>query len=121
MPDGELSVFRNRKIGVIPQAHTALRSLTVLENVMLPASLYVKDRQELTNYQKKAEQLLECTGIAGLRDAWPNELSGGELRRLSIARALMMSPGVLMADEPTGDLDDENTRKVLKLLREYAK
>ena len=59
-------------------------------------------------------------GIAHLQDVYPNELSGGEMRRLAIARVLVMKPGILLADEPTGDLDDENTRAVLALLRRCA-
>ena len=70
--------------------------------------------------EKRALELLERVGIAKLRNACPNELSGGEMRRLAIARALMRSPSVLLADEPTGDLDDENTAAVLTLLRQCA-
>ena len=67
-----------------------------------------------------ALELLERVGIAALRDAYPNELSGGELRRLAIARALLRKPAVMLADEPTSNLDDENTHAVLHLLRQYA-
>ena len=67
-----------------------------------------------------ARALLEEVGIDGLAGVWPDELSGGERRRLAIARALVMQPGVLLADEPTADLDDENTRRVLQLLRKCA-
>ena len=115
LEDDARSRLRNERIGVIPQGQTALRSLTVLENVKLPCLMYgaaVKDEE--------AVALLERVGVAHLRDTYPNELSGGELRRLAIARALIRHPGVLLADEPTGDLDDENTREVLQLLREAA-
>ena len=71
--------------------------------------------------EKYATELLETVGIAQLSEAMPNELSGGELRRMAIARALMNKPSVLFADEPTGDLDDENTALVLSLLRDTAK
>ena len=70
--------------------------------------------------EQRAMALLDQVGIAHLRDAWPDELSGGELRRMAIARALMMDPDILLADEPTADLDDENTKIVLTLLRECA-
>ena len=100
---------------MIPQGQTGLHALTVLENVKLPCLMYgvpVDDGE--------AEALLEQVDIAGLRDAYPSELSGGEMRRLAIARALIRRPGILLADEPTGDLDDENTKAVLSLLRHTA-
>ena len=90
----------------------------VLENVLLPKLLY--GRRDAANVSY-AKELLETVGIAPLMDAMPNELSGGELRRMAIARALMNKPSVLLADEPTGDLDDENTALVLSLLRDTAK
>lgn len=67
-----------------------------------------------------AMELLEQVGIPELASSYPNELSGGEMRRLSIARAMLRNPGVILADEPTGDLDDENTHTVLRLLRKAA-
>ena len=73
-----------------------------------------------SNLTARAEDLLEQVGIAALRDARPDELSGGELRRLAVARALIMDPGIVLADEPTADLDDENTKTVLSLLRRCA-
>lgn len=115
MDDEERSRVRNGGIGVIPQGQTGLHSLTVLENVMLPCLLYGDEAP-----QERAEELLERVGIRSLAHAYPNELSGGEMRRLAIARALIRRPGVLLADEPTGDLDDENTRTVLSLLRQAA-
>ncbi len=118
MPDKELSEFRNKNIGIIPQGSTALPALTVLENVLLPRLMYGKSDDSARKY---AMELLEKVGIAGLSEAMPNELSGGELRRMAIARALMNKPSVLLADEPTGDLDDENTALVLSLLRDTAK
>lgn len=118
MPDRELSAFRNKNIGIIPQGSTALPTLTVLENVLLPKLMYGERSGSALHYAMK---LLEKVEIAELREAMPNELSGGELRRMAIARALMNQPSVLLADEPTGDLDDENTALVLSLLRDTAK
>ena len=115
LEDAALSALRNRSIGVIPQGQTGLHSLTVLENVLLPCTMYGNAPDE-----NRALELLERVGIAKLRDACPSELSGGEMRRLAIARALMRKPSVLLADEPTGDLDDENTTAVLTLLRQCA-
>lgn len=120
LPDAELSRLRNRQIGMIPQGQTGLRALTVLENVLLPARMYPADRDDASGGLSRAQTLLEQVGIGHLRDAYPDELSGGELRRLSIARALIMDPGAVLADEPTADLDDENTRTVLSLLRQCA-
>ena len=116
LEDRERSKLRNTAIGVIPQGQTGLHSLTMLENVKLPSMMYEKEPCS----DAWAEGLLARVGIAHLRDVYPNELSGGEMRRLAIARALVMKPGILLADEPTGDLDDENTREVLSLLRRCA-
>ena len=115
LPDAALSRLRNAKFGVIPQGRSAVDTLTVLENVLLPQQL----RGEKGD-AKGALRWLEALGIANLRDARPAELSGGELRRMAIARALAGNPEVILADEPTGDLDDENTAAVLSLLRKAA-
>lgn len=116
LPDVSLSRLRNQKIGVIPQGQTALHNLTVLENVLLPCALYSGD----DNAAERAGDLLEQVGIAHLASARPASLSGGELRRMSIARALICQPEVVLADEPTGDLDSENTDAVIALLRQAA-
>ena len=115
MDDKRLSALRNAKIGVIPQGQTGLASLSVLENVMLPFYMYQKG-----DIEKKATELLASVGMAELKNAFPTELSGGENRRLAIARALINDPDVIFADEPTGDLDDENTKTVLEILRAAA-
>lgn len=115
MPDEELSCFRNQNFGCIPQGQTAISSLTVWENVLLPYTLY---REEAPD--EYAEELLELLDIAELRNVMPSHLSGGEMRRMAIARALVRRPKVLFADEPTGDLDDENTRTVLSVLKQKA-
>ena len=115
MDDGKRSRFRNLNMGVIPQGQTGLQSLTVLENVLLPCRMY--GNEVSADY---AKGLLERVGIGELASSYPNELSGGELRRMAIARALINRPKILLADEPTGDLDDENTHEVLSLLRETA-
>lgn len=117
LSDKDLSRFRNKNIGMIPQGSTALPSLTVLENVLLPTLMFDKRDEETSGY---AMELLKKVGIAELSEAMPGELSGGELRRMAIARALVNKPAVLLADEPTGDLDDENTAMVLSLLRDTA-
>ena len=116
LDDEERSQLRNRNIGLIPQGHAALLSLTVLENVVFPTILY----GESSAFEERAKELLDKVGLADLADAKPNELSGGELRRMAIARALIMKPGVLLADEPTAGLDAQNARKVHELLRQAA-
>ena len=115
LDDKTLSRLRAERIGVIPQGRSAIDTLTVLENILLPAKLY---RRALP--VSDAKQWMEPLGIAHLQDARPAELSGGELRRMAIVRALAQRPDFLFADEPTGDLDDENTHLVLSALRDYA-
>ena len=116
MKEEERSRLRNDRIGLIPQGHTALRSLTVLENVMLPFVLYHRE----TPPEDRAKELLQKVGLFGMKDERPNALSGGELRRMAVARALLMKPEVLLADEPTAGLDDENVELVMELLRSAA-
>jgi len=115
LDDKAFSRLRSEKIGVVPQGRSAIDTLTVLENILLPAGLYGKPLPV-----EAALQWMERLGIKQLGDARPAELSGGELRRMAIARALAQSPDILFADEPTGDLDDENTRLVLSALYAYA-
>lgn len=117
MDDGALSQFRNEHFGVIPQGQAALQSLTVLENVLLPCTLFQDSSPQA---EERAMSLLEETGIGDLKNVRPAELSGGEMRRMAIARALIRNPDVILADEPTADLDDENTKTVLKLLKAVA-
>ena len=115
MSDKELSRFRNLHMGVIPQGQTAVHSLDVRENILLPFTFYGDVPDE-----KQAQELMERLDIAHLAAAMPSELSGGELRRMAIARALVRRPELIFADEPTGDLDDENTAEVFRVLKEYA-
>ncbi len=114
--DEELSRLRNERIGLVPQGHTALRALTVLDNVLLPSILYTKDEAPAD----RARELLASVGLGDLADAAPTELSGGELRRMAIARALLMDPAIVIADEPTAGLDSVNATAALTLLRDAA-
>lgn len=116
LKDGPLSRLRNAKIGVVPQGRSAVDSLTVRENILLPGVLCGGRPREAD-----AARWMEALGVAHLASALPAELSGGELRRVAIARALTQAPGVLLADEPTGDLDDGNTALVLSILKDAAK
>ena len=116
LDDVSLSRLRNERIGVIPQGQTALHSLSVVQNVMLPYSMY----HDGDSCEDRAMGLLDDLGIRNLADSYPSELSGGELRRVCVARALACTPDVVLADEPTGNLDDESTQMVLGMLRGVA-
>lgn len=109
--DREASLFRNSTIGYIPQGQSILANLTVLDNVRLP--FYLFKRQG--NAMKKSLLLLEQTGILHLANSYPQQLSGGEMRRVAIARALINEPELLIADEPTGDLDTTTTAEIMNL------
>ena len=115
LDDKNRSIFRNKNLGFIPQGQTGLQNLTILENILLPTLIYEKDDKE-----NLAIKLLNDLDIIDLKDSYPNELSGGELRRMAIARAIIMNPSIIFADEPTGDLDEINTKKVLDILRNLA-
>ncbi len=113
--DKNRSLFRNKNIGFIPQGQTGLQNLTILENILLPTLIYEKDDKK-----DLAIKLLNDLDIIDLKDSYPNELSGGELRRMAIARSIIMNPSIIFADEPTGDLDEANTKIVLDILRKIA-
>jgi len=116
LEDRELSRLRSEKIGVIPQGRSAVDTLSVYENILLPGILYGG-----TLRREEAEKWMELLGISGLRNAMPAELSGGELRRMAIARTLTANPEVILADEPTGDLDSDNTAVVLTAFQQAAR
>ena len=123
MPDEELSAFRGRHIGYIPQGTSSISSLTVLENILLPYRIRMRDYSGEKSPQQilsRAQELMEMLYIAHLSDEKPGKLSGGELRRMAIARAMILSPDVILADEPTGDLDDENTQIVFSMIKKCA-
>ena len=112
--DKELSDFRHHHMGIIPQTEAAIYSLNVEENI----KFYISEKEK--NINQKCDDLLEELGISNLKKAYPTELSGGELHRMSVARALARSPEILFADEPTSDLDSENVKIVINLLRKSA-
>ncbi|MDR3288803.1 MAG: ABC transporter ATP-binding protein [Peptococcaceae bacterium] len=111
--DDELAHLRNGKIGYIPQGNSLLQNFSVLDNVCLPWYLTRKD-----DIKNTARALLLKMGIADLERESPRNLSGGESRRVAIARSLIASPKILIADEPTGDLDPRNTDEVIRLFAE---
>ena len=118
LDDDALSRLRRERFGFVFQAFHVLPHLTVLQNVALPLLLRSEPAGAM---DAKARALLAAVGLAGREESMPRELSGGELQRVAIARALVGSPALLLADEPTGNLDPENARQVLALLREQAK
>lgn len=118
MSEKELAGFRNRHIGFVFQAFHLAGELTALENVALPlgyAGVGAKERKE------RAKVLLDRVGLSEKYKAHPAKLSGGEMQRVAIARAMANHPQVLLADEPTGNLDRENGEMVMKILRELNK
>ena len=113
LKDKELARFRNHHIGFIFQFHQLLPEFTALENVMIPAMIAgEKDAQQ------RAEKLLSDLGLSDRMSHKPNELSGGEKQRVAVARAMMMAPDVILADEPSGSLDESNKKELHKLLLE---
>lgn len=109
----EMADFRNRHIGFIFQFHQLLPEFTTLENVMMPAMIARMPEKEA---HQRALQLLTELGLAERLTHKPNQLSGGEKQRVAAARAMMMSPDVILADEPSGSLDESNKKELHKLL-----
>lgn len=109
----EQAIFRRRKVGVIYQTYNLIPTLTVEENMILPLLLDKKDIEK-----EDLENLLELLQLKDRRKHLPNQLSGGQQQRTAIGRVLLQRPSVLLADEPTGNLDSQNTEEVLHLLRQ---
>lgn len=116
--DEELAAIRNRKVGFVFQFHHLLREFTALENVMMPARIAGRD---LRAARSRAEELLARVGLSGRMHHRPAELSGGEQQRTAVARALAMDPALLLADEPSGNLDHGNAERLHDLLAELAR
>jgi putative ABC transport system ATP-binding protein len=117
LSDAELSGLRGSRIGYIMQGHSLLRNFTVLQNVLLPSALM----RLAGNPVKKALGLLSDLGLRHLARQYPSSLSGGEMRRVAIARALIASPEVLLADEPTNDLDESTADDILRLFSSISR
>ena len=108
----KLAIFRRRQVGLIYQFYNLIPVLDVVENMTLPVQL---DGQKVN--QKRLGDLLDTLGLRGRERHLPNQLSGGQQQRVSIGRALMNAPAVVLADEPTGNLDSKNSQEIVELLR----
>ena len=114
----KLADFRNRHIGFVFQFHHLLPEFTAYENVIIPAMIA---RRRETDYRIKAEQLLDYLGLTDRMGHKPGELSGGEQQRVAIARALINDPSIIMADEPTGNLDSTTSAEIHELIARLRK
>ncbi len=117
--DEELSHLRNKKIGFVFQSFNLINKFTALENVLLPTK-YFKDKLDF-DPQERAEGLLKQFGIWDRRNFFPNKISGGQQQRVAVARALIMNPSIILADEPTGNLDTKAGHEILNLLGDLNK
>ncbi len=113
--DEELSLFRRRRVGFVFQAYNLMPYLTVYENIVLPLGL---DGRKADT--ERVDGLIESLGLTNKRKSLPNQLSGGQQQRVAIARALVTQPAIVLADEPTGNLDSRTGAEVLNLLRSSA-
>ena len=115
--DGQLTRFRRRHVGLIFQAFNLIPTLTAFDNVILPLALDGRDDQAARD---RVDELLRTLGLESRREHRPDAMSGGEQQRVAIARALVGDPTVILADEPTGNLDSTNSRSVCELLRDLS-
>lgn len=116
MSSDELAIYRRRKVGIIYQFYNLLPILTVEENIEVPVRLDGKRVEK-----EKMDEMLKVLGLSHRRRNLPNQLSGGEQQRAAIGRALINRPSILLADEPTGNLDTKSSDEIVKLLKKYNK
>jgi ABC-type lipoprotein export system ATPase subunit len=117
--DNELSTLRNSFVGFVFQSYNLIPKLTILENIILP-TLYARRTLNFSP-KDKATELIRRFGLKGKENSYPNKISGGQQQRVAIARALIMNPQLVLADEPTGNLDTKNGNAILDLLEELNK
>lgn len=119
MSKNQLAVLRNEYIGFIFQFHYLLPEFTALENVLIP--FQIKNSKADQKIKKKAEELLDLVGLSGVKNNLANNMSGGQQQRTAIARSLINNPKIILADEPTGNLDSESTENIYNIMREINK
>lgn len=121
LTDEELAIYRNRYVGFVFQFHFLLPSMNCLDNLLLPARLAGLSKNEMQAVKERALSLADTLAVVHCLSKFPFELSGGEQQRINIIRALSLKPKLLLCDEPTGNLDSENSQKVIQLLRSLSK
>lgn len=118
MRDKELSKMRRETLGFVFQFFNLVQNLTVEDNIMLPLAMDGKDPKK---YRDRLEEILSITGLSDKKKSYPDQLSGGEQQRCAIARAVIYEPKILLADEPTGNLDSRNGREIMELFGNISK
>lgn len=118
LSDRDATLVRRRNIGFVFQAYNLLPTMTAEENILLPIII---DGKKTRDYQKRFDELINLVGLADRRHHKPDQLSGGEQQRVALARALMTEPSILLADEPTGNLDSKTSATIMDLLRHSCK
>lgn len=117
MGENEKAIFRNNKMGYVLQGQSLLNNFTILDNICMPAYL----SPDIDEFKERALELLKQIGLEEFANEYPSNLSGGEIRRVSIIRAMINNPKVIVADEPTSNLDPENSHKVMQMLKDISK
>ena len=115
LKEKEIAKLRRSDIGFVFQFYNLVQNLTVEENIMLPV---IMDGRKEKDYQERLEEILKIIGLEEKRKSLPNQLSGGQQQRVSIARAIILNPGLILADEPIGNLDSKSGEEVMRLFKE---
>lgn len=119
LDDNAISTLRSEFVGFVFQQFNLINKMTIAENIILPA-IYFRKKLEY-DIDEKAEYLMKRVGIYDKKDSYPNKISGGQQQRAAIARALIMEPSLILADEPTGNVDSKTSEEIMKLLKDLNK